>query len=116
PRRRDREGDCGGPLPDTDHDWDSCTYAITHTVFHRAAVTEASPRREELHSGPFDATERTPASGGKGNASGHCLPNTRSTTQHPRTCVSEVSRQWARMSESSHPASWRASARIGIAP
>ncbi len=35
----------------------------------------------------------------------HSFPSTRSTTQHPRTCVALASRQWLRMSSLSHPAS-----------
>ena len=45
----------------------------------------------------------------------HAFPSTRSTTQHPRTCGPFASRQWLRMSSLSQPASWSASARIGIA-
>ena len=44
----------------------------------------------------------------------HAFPSTRSTTQHPRTC-GPGPRQWSRTSSLSHPASWSASARIGIA-
>ncbi len=44
----------------------------------------------------------------------HSLSNTRSTTQHPRTC-GPPRRQWSRMSSSLQPASWSASASIGIA-
>ncbi len=43
----------------------------------------------------------------------HAFPNTRSTTQHPRTCGPSP-RQWFSTSGLSHPASWSASARIGI--
>src|SRR5262249_21211766 len=46
----------------------------------------------------------------------HALPSTRSITQQPRTCVRDASRQWESMSALSQPASWSASARIGIAP
>ena len=35
----------------------------------------------------------------------HSLSSTRSTSQHPRTCVALASRQWLRMSSFSQPAS-----------
>ncbi len=43
----------------------------------------------------------------------HSFPSTKSTTQQPRTC-SPGCRQWVSTSSLSQPASWRASARIGI--
>ena len=42
------------------------------------------------------------------------FPSTRSTTQHPRTCGA-VAAAVVEESSLSHPASWSASARIGIA-
>src|SRR5579883_1615847 len=42
------------------------------------------------------------------------FPRTRSTTQHPRTCVAWGSRQWSSTEASSHPDSSSASASTGI--
>ena len=42
----------------------------------------------------------------------YAFPSSRSTTQHPRACGPSP-RQWASTSALSHPASSRASARIG---
>ena len=42
-------------------------------------------------------------------SNGYCLPSTKSTTQHPRTC-GPGPRQWPKISSLSHPASCRASA------
>src|SRR5262249_39319848 len=44
----------------------------------------------------------------------HFFPSSRSTTQQPRRCGPSP-RQWSRTSVFSHPASWSASARMGIA-
>ena len=44
----------------------------------------------------------------------HALPNTKSTTQHPRTWTPGP-RQWFNISSLSHPWSIKASARMGIA-
>gem|GEM_PF-5538027 len=49
-----------------------------------------------------------------GLSSGRVNSHTRSTTQQPRTC-GPLPRQWFSTSSLSQPASWSASARIGIA-
>src|SRR5262245_45147777 len=55
------------------------------------------------------------AGAGRGR-SRYSLPNTKSTTQHPRTCTCFPSRQWSRMTSLSRPASRSGSAKVGIAP
>jgi hypothetical protein len=72
-----------------------------------SALNRIRTRRLATELGPIRVD--SPRSGG-----GYSFPSTRSTTQQPRRCVSDVSRQWLSTSSLSQPASWSASARIGI--